>query len=127
MTFFFDNNLGQFLVRGLKEFGEHVCHITEHFDADTDDEEWLEYVGERGMFLVTRDEKIRKRPVEWEALKRHKVGAFFLGGKHMGRWAQIKQVIRAWQQMKDIAGREHRPFAYRVNFHGTKVKKMSVG
>jgi hypothetical protein len=126
MTFFFDNNLGQFLVKGLKGFGEDVVHLTRYFQADTSDEVWLEFIGKKGMFLITRDQKIRKRPIELEALKRYKVGAFFLGGKTMGRWDQIKQIIRAWSIIRDFAGKTRLPFAYYVTRSGNKVVRLSL-
>jgi hypothetical protein len=126
MTFFFDNNLGQFLVRGLEGFGEDVVHITEHFQGDESDEVWLEFVGKKGMFLITRDQKIRKRPIELEALKRFRVGAFFLGGKAMGRWDQIKQIIRAWPKIKEISNKTRRPFAYNVNRSGSKLVRLTL-
>ncbi len=126
MTFFFDNNLGQFLVKGLKGFGEDVVHLTKYFQADTSDEVWLEFIGKNGMFLITRDKKIRKRPLELEALKRYKVGAFFLGGKTMGRWDQIKQIIRAWSKIREIAGKTRLPFAYNVTRSGNKVVRLSL-
>jgi len=126
MTFFFDNNLGQFLVQGLSGFGEDVCHLTEHFQEDTPDEEWLRFIGKHRMLLVTRDQKIRKRPIELEALKRHRVGAFFLGGKAMGRWDQIRQIIRAWPGIKDAANKTQCPFAFKVNRSGSKVERLSL-
>lgn len=126
MTFFFDNNLGDYLVKGLRGFGEDVSHLIEHFPADTPDEEWLEFVGTEEMFLLTRDQKIRKRPMELAALKRHKVGAFFLGGKAMGRWDQIKQIIRAWPRIKETANSTNRPFACRVNRSGSKIDKLPL-
>jgi len=80
MTFFFDANLSVQLVRGLREFGEDVAQLTEHFPEGEADEAWLREIGARGWFLVTRDERLRWRPAEKAALTRQRVGAFFLGG-----------------------------------------------
>ena len=55
MTFFFDNNIGRFIAKGLQGFGEDVIHLTDHFPPDASDEERLRFVGEQGLFLVTRD------------------------------------------------------------------------
>ncbi len=126
MTFLFDNNIGPFVAEGLRAFGEDVCHLTEHLSAETADEVCLEFVGKKGMFLVTRDKMIRKRPIELEALKRHNVGAFFLAGKKMGKWDQIRQIIRAWPTMKETASRTRPPFAFRVNQAGSKVERLSL-
>lgn len=126
MKFIFDENLSENLVRGLKEFGEDVNHITEFFPRGTPDDEWLELLGEKGWFLITRDKSIRRRPIEKEALKRFKVGAFFLGGKQMDRWQIIKQVIRIWERVQEKADNSQVPFAYQINRHGTSIDNIPV-
>jgi len=126
MTFFFDNNIGQFMVLGLRGFGEDVYHLTDHFPPDTRDEVWLRFVGDQRMALVTRDKRIRRRPLEVDAIKRHNVGAFILVGKQMGKWAQIEQVIHAWQKMTEAASSTPTPFAFRVNRSGGKLERLPL-
>lgn len=126
MRFFFDENLGKQLSDGLREFGEDTCHLLDQFNAGTFDEIWLKAIGEKRWFLITCDKRIRRRPLEKEALKKHKVGAFFLLGKQMNRWDYIKQVVRAWEKIKEISQREKTPFAYQINRHGTKIIKLSI-
>jgi hypothetical protein len=127
MKFFFDNNIGDFMVFGLRGFGENVCHLTEHFAADTADEAWLEFVGQNEFFLLTRDKRIRRRPLELDSLKRHRVGAFILVGKQMGRWAQIEQVVHAWPKILETAASTSPPFAFRVDRYGSSLSKLSLG
>ena len=127
MTFLFDNNLSPYLVKGLKGFGEDVTHLTKHFPADTPDEKWLEYIGKHGIFLITRDKRIRYRPLELKVLKRYKVGAFFLIGKGMNKWAQIKQIIGVWPKIKEITDKLGGPFAYSVNRSGSRVVRITLG
>ncbi|KAA0266376.1 MAG: DUF5615 family PIN-like protein [Anaerolineales bacterium] len=126
MKFFFDENLGIQLSKGLKEFGEDTCHLLEYFDSGTPDETWLQVIGERGWLLITVDKRIRRRPLEKEALMRYKVGAFFLGGKSMSRWDRIRQIVRAWQRINEIAEKEKPPFAYQVNMHGNETAKLPL-
>ena len=83
MRFFVDNNLSQKLAKGMAAFGEDVIHLKEEFPEETIDTEWLKYVGEEGLVLITRDEAIRRNPAELAALREYKVGAFFLGGKNL--------------------------------------------
>jgi hypothetical protein len=78
MRFFFDNNLGKQLSEGLKAFGEDTCHLQDHFNPDTSDDEWLKFIGEKGWFLISVDKRIRRRPIERQALIDYQVGAFFL-------------------------------------------------
>jgi hypothetical protein len=124
MSFFFDQNTSPRLVQGLRCFGENVTHITEIMPEDTTDEEWLEYVGKKGMFGITRDDKILRNPREIEAFRRHRVGAFFLAGKHLSSWQEILQVVVNWQQIKGLAEKSPPPFAFRVRSRGKKIERI---
>lgn len=126
MRFFIDANLSEQLARRLREFGEDVVHLKEHFSQDEADEVWLRHIGEEGWFLVTRDDRIRWQPAQKEALRRHMVGAFFLAGKNLTRWQLVVQVIRNWNRIKELAGSKQPPFAYRVPPHGTSIKSLQL-
>lgn len=126
LTFFIDNNLSPLLAKGMREFGEDVMHLQEKFAPDADDEAWLPYIGENRFVLVTRDESIRRRPAELAALRRHQVGAFFLGGKNLERCALIQQLVRNWPRMKQLASSERRPFAFRIPPNGTKYSRIPL-
>lgn len=126
MRFFFDNNLSVHLAHGMREFGESVEHLKDRFSQDAADSEWLQYLGENDIVLVTRDEAIRWRPAELQAVRRFKVAAFFLGGKNLNRCQLIQQVVRNWARMKEIAASETRPFEIRVAPHGSKFTRLSL-
>lgn len=126
MRFFFDNNVSIHLAHGMREFGEDVEHLKDRFPQNAADSEWLQYVGENEMILITRDEKIRWRPAELVAVRRFKVAAFFLGGKTLSRCELIQQVVRNWPQMKQVAAAESRPFAFRIPPHGTKFTRLHL-
>ena len=85
MKFFIDNNLGEQLAKGLQGFGEDVIHLKDIFSEDVADTEWLRYIGNNNIFLITRDQRIRWRPAELQALYENNVGAFFLSGKSRTR------------------------------------------
>ncbi len=127
MKCFFDENLGIQLVRGLREFGEDVVHLTEIFDPGTPDVKWLPYVAEKGYVLFTIDKRIRSRPLELALIREHKIGAFFLMGKTMDRWNYIRQIIRAWHKIEATVKKETPPFAYQIRAQGTKVTKIPLG
>jgi hypothetical protein len=48
-------------------------------------------------------------------------------GKNMDRWNYIRQIIRAWKKIEAAAKKDPPPFAYQVNWHGTKVTKIPFG
>ena len=127
MRFFFDNNLPEKLAQAmcLLDIDGEVEHLKKNFPQNEKDEVWLEYVGRENLFLVTRDQKIRKRTIELLALKRHKVGAFILTGRKLGRWQGIKQIICAWEEIRELAAATRRPFAFQVPVKG-KIKQLSI-
>ena len=126
ITFFIDNNLSPQLAIGMRGFGEAVEHLQDLFNEDADDTEWLQYVGRRGLVLITRDISIRRRPAELAALRDHRVGAFFLGGKNLGRCDLIQQLVRNWPRMKQMSIKTRRPFAFRVPPRGTKFVSIPL-
>lgn len=126
MTFFLDNNLSEHLANGMAAFGEPVVHLRSLFDPDEDDAVWLEHLGKSGMILITRDERIRYRPNELAALREHRVGAFFLGGKNRTRCELIQQLVRNWPRIKEEAKKKRPPFAIRVPPTGTKFVDLPV-
>lgn len=127
MKFFFDNNLSDKLVLGLRAFGEeNVSHLTEHFNEDTRDVDWLEFIGKNRMTLITRDERIRWNPAELAAIRKFKVGAFFLGGKNLDRCRLIQQVVRNWPRIKELTISTRRPFAYRIPPNGKQYSSINL-
>jgi hypothetical protein len=121
MKFFFDNNLSHRLAKALyylEENENEVVHLTDMFTASTQDEVWLEQVGREGMVLVSKDIRIRKHKAELSALREYNVGAFFLIGKKLTKWQEIRQLIFQWEKMKDLAISSHRPFAFLVPQRG---------
>lgn len=126
MRFFFDNNLSAQLAHGMREFGEDVVHLTDHFPKNAVDSEWLPFVGQNQMVVVTRDEKIRWEPAEIAAVRAFKIAVFFVGGRKQKRCDLIEQVVRNWRRMKQVASTEQRPFAIRIPPHGTAFKHVPL-
>lgn len=110
----------------MRAFGESVDHLQDHFSPDTPDTEWLEYIGQGGFFLITRDDRIRRNPLEIRALRDYGVGAFFLGGKNQARWDLVQQLVRNWTQIKEVASRTRPPFAFRIPPKGTKFDRLPL-
>jgi len=126
MKFFIDNNLSPYLAKGMQGFQEDVCHLADHFTPDAEDVKWLPYIGKQGWYLITRDERIRKNPLELAAFKSYSIGAFFLAGKHRTRCEFIQQLVRNWPRIKDLAKKTKRPFAYRIPPSGTRIDKIPL-
>ena len=101
-------------------------HLKDEFNEDTEDTVWLEYIGKDGITLITKDERIRRNPLELQSIIKHKVGVFFLGGKKQGRCKIIQQVVRNWPRIKELALGTKPPFAYRIPPAGTKIDRINL-
>jgi hypothetical protein len=126
MKFIFDANESAYLPKGLRGFGEDAHHITEFLPEGSPDREILKFVGENGYFLITRDRKIRRRPIELKALKMYGVGAFFLYGTHLDRWQRIRQVIKCWERIIEFAKKTRTPFAFTISSAGKKITQIHL-
>jgi uncharacterized protein with PIN domain len=79
LIFFLDRQLGRYKMAAvLRAAGLHVEIHDDHFRQDALDPEWLTAVSERNWIVVTRDERIRYRVAEKQAIRRAKVRAFVL-------------------------------------------------
>ena len=118
-TFFFDNNLSPLLVAGLRGFGEDVQHLRDAFPENTKDVVWIPQVAESGWVLVTRDKRIRTRPLEAEALARAGLSAFFFVQKRdPDLWGWVQLLVRRWREMNELAERERKPFLFAIPERG---------
>ena len=126
MKFFIDNNLSPNLAAGMKAFQEPVIHLRDIFQPDAPDVDWLKYIGTRGWFLITRDLQTRKKPAELQSIRDNAVGAFYLGGKNLNHCQLIRQLVRNWPRIKELAKKTAPPFAFRVPPRGTKFERYGL-
>jgi PIN like domain len=68
-TFFIDRSLGCLQVpEAFRQAGINFIPHEALFPSDARDEEWLTMAGEKGWVVLTKDDKIRYRPLERMAL-----------------------------------------------------------
>lgn len=89
-----------------------------HFRPDAPDEEWLADVGARGWVVLTKDERIRRRPLERQALAAAGVRAFVLTARHMTGEEMGAAFVRARGAMEDLLRRRRAPLVASVTRHG---------
>src|SRR5689334_20243472 len=85
LRFYFDESLlgvGKALAIARRDT-VHVGHplIAEDLPLGILDTEWLPRVGARGWIVLLRDRRIRTKPVELAAFRRHSVRVFWVAGK----------------------------------------------
>ena len=115
-TFFVDRQLGRYKFAGiLRAAGLDVVIHDDHFAPDTIDTEWLAVAGERGWIVITRDERIRYRTAEREAVRRAKVRAFVLVAHgDLSAEALAEIFLKALTKVQTILTRKKPPFIAKI-------------
>lgn len=103
----------------LDALGAPYVALTEHFSANTPDEEWLQEVGKRCWILLTRDEKIRRRPNELQAFRDHGVIGFVLTAGNASAADTAALVTRLYPKLIRKAKAAKPPAMFTVTLTGT--------
>lgn len=125
MILFLDENLPPGVARALEDLGEcEAHHLTDHLSRGVRDEEVFAFLATKpGWYLLTQDEKIRRRPHELAALKAAGVGAFFLTGSAVRDRRELMMFILAkLPLMREVAARERPPFIFGIPDRGKPDK-----
>jgi PIN like domain len=70
LTFFLDHQIGRYQVAEmLRAAGAKVEVHLDHFLGDMPDVEWIPEVARRRWVLITKDQNIRRNPLEREAYR----------------------------------------------------------
>lgn len=116
---FLDECLGSTDVpAALRAQGIRVELLHEHFDLATPDTDWLEEVGRRGWVVLTKDQRIRRRRVEIEALMRAGVAAFVLTSGNLTGAATAAAFVAAWSRIQKTVRDHALPFVAAVDAKG---------
>jgi predicted nuclease of predicted toxin-antitoxin system len=118
-VFFIDRSLGIEPIRTeLVNAGLVVEIHDDHFVRDEEDRVWLQTVGERGWVVLTKDQRLRYRPLEIAALRASKARVFVLTAGNL-RGIEIAAVFvtalpRIFKVLHSLPG----PFVARVSQSG---------
>lgn len=87
--------------------------------AGTPDAEWLAMAGVQGWIVFTRDQRIRVRLLEVQALRTGRVAAFVLTAGQATARATADVILAKLPKILNIARSERRPFLYTITLAGT--------
>jgi len=94
-VFFIDRSLGvEPILSGLIKAGLAVEIHDDHFARDEEDRVWLRTAGARGWVILTKDQKLRYRPLELAALLASNARIFVLTAGNL-RGVEIATVFQA--------------------------------
>lgn len=90
--------------------------------AGATDTTWLPIVGSTGLVVLTRDKRIRTRPVERETLLDHGVRACFLtSGGNLDLFTQLRLWLRYWDDIEAFADTRPGPWLASVTRIGVRI------
>ena len=117
---FLDECLGTTDVpAALRKVGVRVELLHETFPRATRDEDWLAKVGERGWVVLTKDQRILRRQVEFSALLAANVAAFVLTSGNLTGAETAAAFVRAYPRMRKVLRDFEVPFVASVKRNGS--------
>jgi predicted nuclease of predicted toxin-antitoxin system len=118
-VFFIDRSLGVEPIRTeLIKAGLVVQIHDDHFARDEEDRVWLRTVGEQGWVVLTKDQRLRYRPLEIAALRASKARVFVLTAGNL-RGSEIAAVfLAALPRIHKILHSRPGPFVARISQSG---------
>jgi predicted nuclease of predicted toxin-antitoxin system len=118
-VFFIDRSLGVEPIRTeLVKSGLMTEIHDRHFARDEEDRVWLKTVGERGWVVLTKDQRLRYRPLEIAALRASNARVFVLTAGNL-RGIEIAAVfLAALPRICKILHSLPGPFVARVTHSG---------
>lgn len=118
--FFIDHCLGTEAVadRLRREGAEVRVMVDEGFSQDAEDVEWLPLVASKQWAILTKDKRIRRHPLEHQAIQASGAGAFILVAGGLGGEAIAEAFARALRRMISIWQTRARPFIATVTAQG---------
>jgi len=123
LEFFVDRSLGKSIVEALRTHGLTVHSMAEVYGEDEAqrlaDEVWLRDAGENDWVVLTKDDAIRRRPAERDALTEAAVRAFCLTTARLRGSEQVERFVLNRNRILQQA-RKPGPYIYGVYESGLK-------
>lgn len=121
--FFVDRSLGKSIVEGLRAAGLSARSMAEVYGEKPGrllaDEVWLRDAGENGWIVLTKDDAIRRRPAERDALIQAAVRVFCLTNRNLRGAEQTKRFVSNRHRILRQA-RKSGPYIYGVYADGLR-------
>lgn len=124
-VFFIDRSLGRrWVSEALLRAGLRVQIHDEHFAPSTPDVEWLRVAGQRGWVVLTKDDRIRRHPLERRALIEAGVRVFVVKLND----AQGKEIASLLEQraasLANFARAQPPPFVASLSRRGIRLLRL---
>ena len=120
LIFFLDRQLGRHKMAGILRGADLKVEVhDQHLAQDAPDPEWLAFAGKNNWIVITRDERIRYRVAEKQAIRRAKVRAFVLAAQGNLRAETLAEnFLKALPKIRRLVEKEKPPFVAKVSRSG---------
>ena len=123
--FFVDRSLGKSIVEGLRAEGLTVHSMADVYGEEKAqrlaDEVWLRDAGEQDWIVLTKDDAIRRRPAERDALTDAAVRVFCLTTAQLRGAEQTERFVRNRHR---IVRQARKPGPYIYGVYETGLKRL---
>ena len=123
-VFFLDRNLGRYTVaRALCAENIKVEVHDDHFPEDALDEEWIKSVAENSWIAVTKDDRIRHRTAEINAIRDYKARVIIVVSRNATGREIAEILLKGHKRIIRLAMRTPAPFIAKI-YRGGSVRRM---
>jgi len=124
-AFFVDRSLGKIDVPSALRSAGHHCELhDDHFDQETEDAVWLTAAAARNWIVLTKDERIRYRPLELRALESARLRAFIVICGNIRGIDAAAILLKAMRRILAIVAIHKGPFIYYVYKDSTMKRAL---
>jgi hypothetical protein len=106
----------------LRAAGAEVEVHLDHFPGDMPDVEWIPEVARRGWVLITKDQNIRRNPLEREAYRAAQLRGFVATGRDMNAKELGELLVRCLPGMARRTAGRRGPSLFAISRGGTFTK-----
>ena len=123
LTFFLDHQIGRYQVaEALRTAGAKVEVHLDHFPGNMPDIEWIPEVARHAWVLITKDQNIRRNPLERAAYESAKLRGFVATGKDMNAKELSDLLVRCLPGMVRRAAGRKGPLVFTISRMGVFAK-----
>ena len=107
------------MAGAIRNAGLNVEIHDDHFPQNAQDPQWLTAVGKNNWIVITRDERIRYRVAEKQAMRRAKVRAFVLAAQGDLRAEILAEIfLKALPKIRRTVKHQRPPFIAKISRDG---------
>jgi len=123
LTFFLDHQIGRYQVaQALRATGARVEVHLDHFVGDMPDVDWIPRVAAKQWVLITKDQHIRRNPLEVASYRASKLRGFVATGKDMTAQELGELLVHCLPGMVRRAAGRPGPLLFTISRGGTFTK-----